>query len=397
MSMKRKCIIAACVVVISVLAIPVQAQFDIEFNFVNGTAADQAAFEPLLDETKQFWEDVITGYQDGVSLTGADIDVDLTLLAGNSGAFGGHGLLGDVTVQGGFTFRADSQGIRNRGFVAMNPFRINDPNMQNALTHEVGHVLGLGRLWVENGVYVNDSGEYTGPRGLDAYRKEFDSDATFVPIALGNFGGNAHLAENDAVVDAYGRTISSDVNTGFLDLDPNATFLSRTTESMLADIGFRIRPECDFNGDEVCSIQDIDLLVGLGPIDVGVQATLGETERFDLTGDATIDLQDLSEWLALAATENGLASPYLPGDSNLDGVVDVSDFNRWNANRFTSSLLWSNGNFSGDDTIDVQDFNIWNGNKFTSSDLNSVPEPSTIAMLFCLGLGLLMTRCFRRS
>ena len=38
-----------------------------------------------------------------------------------------------------------------------------------------------------------------------------------------------------------------------------------------------------------------------------------------------------------AAAENGLGSPYKVGDANLDGAVDVSDFNIWNGAKFTSS------------------------------------------------------------
>ena len=65
---------------------------------------------------------------------------------------------------------------------------------------------------------------------------------------------------------------------------------------------------------------------------------------------------------------NGFGSPYLRGDANLDGVVDGSDFGLWNSHKFTSTLLWDQGNFNGDDAVDGSDFGIWNSNKFTSSD-----------------------------
>ncbi|MEM7316895.1 MAG: hypothetical protein AAF497_27505, partial [Planctomycetota bacterium] len=67
---------------------------------------------------------------------------------------------------------------------------------------------------------------------------------------------------------------------------------------------------------------------------------------------------------------------FLPGDANLDGFVDVTDFNQWNANKFTSLPSWCGGDFSADGVIDVSDFNIWNVNKFTSSDSATVPEPT---------------------
>ena len=77
---------------------------------------------------------------------------------------------------------------------------------------------------------------------------------------------------------------------------------------------------------------------------------------------------------------------YLPGDANLDGSVDVGDFNLWNGNKFTATAAWCSGDFNADGSVDVGDFNIWNGNKFTSSDrVASVPEPSSwVLFAFCL-------------
>ncbi len=70
----------------------------------------------------------------------------------------------------------------------------------------------------------------------------------------------------------------------------------------------------------------------------------------------------------------------LPGDGNLDGVVDVADFNIWNAHKFGDfEANWGQGDFNGDGRVDVSDFNIWNGNKFQASDAAaSVPEPEGV-------------------
>ncbi len=37
----------------------------------------------------------------------------------------------------------------------------------------------------------------------------------------------------------------------------------------------------------------------------------------------------------------------LPGDANLDGYVDVLDFNLWNQNKFTNFAAWVTGDFNG--------------------------------------------------
>ncbi len=143
--------------------------------------------------------------------------------------------------------------------------------------------------------------------------------------------------------------------------------------------------ECDFTGDGVCDVVDLNEMLGLGPIANGVPAGPGSNGYFDLNQDGVIDLGDLNEWLAQASAENGFASPYKLGDANLDGVVDGQDFIQWNGNKFTSTLAWSNGDFNGDGFADGQDFILWNSNKFTSSDVaNVVPEPSAMALLMAL-------------
>ena len=90
----------------------------------------------------------------------------------------------------------------------------------------------------------------------------------------------------------------------------------------------------------------------------------------------------------------------LPGDANLDGYVDVSDFNIWNANKFTSDGSWGEGDFNSDGMVDVSDFNIWNSNKFTSAGWGEpqsplpVPEPSArlSALWIVLALGIVNRR-----
>ena len=136
----------------------------------------------------------------------------------------------------------------------------------------------------------------------------------------------------------------------------------------------------DFDGD--MDVMDLDAMLEQGPIAAGVSVTPGVNDDFDLTGDGVIDLRDRDEWLALAATENGLASPYKLGDANLDGIVDGQDFVVWNNAKFTSSLLWSRGDLNGDGLIDGQDFVAWNDNKFTSSDgVSTVPEARGTTLL----------------
>ncbi|HEY6565325.1 MAG TPA: hypothetical protein VIY86_12555, partial [Pirellulaceae bacterium] len=78
----------------------------------------------------------------------------------------------------------------------------------------------------------------------------------------------------------------------------------------------------------------------------------------------------------------------IPGDANGDRVVDGSDFNIWNTNKFSPGFGWLSGDFNGDNAVDGSDYNIWNINKFTSVDGVLVPEPSGVFVLVAM-VGLL--------
>ncbi|MEM7315886.1 MAG: dockerin type I repeat-containing protein [Planctomycetota bacterium] len=128
----------------------------------------------------------------------------------------------------------------------------------------------------------------------------------------------------------------------------------------------------DFDGNGALELADIDQLVA---------AVAGQSTdlQFDLDGDGSLDKSDVDTWRAIAGQAN-LASmnPYLEGDANLDGVVDISDFNIWNGNKFTTVAAWSAGDFNVDGVVDISDFNVWNTNKFQVADGASVvPEPTS--------------------
>ncbi|MEM7313008.1 MAG: Calx-beta domain-containing protein, partial [Planctomycetota bacterium] len=111
----------------------------------------------------------------------------------------------------------------------------------------------------------------------------------------------------------------------------------------------------DFDGNGTWDCQDIDQLVA------AVANGNGDLQ-FDLNADGIVSLEDVDSWLVIAGNINE-GGPYLGGDANLDGSVDVSDFNVWNNNKFTSTPAWCSGDFYSDGAVDVSDFNVWNNNK----------------------------------
>ena len=134
----------------------------------------------------------------------------------------------------------------------------------------------------------------------------------------------------------------------------------------------------DFDNNGVLDVVDADALVG-------VIAAMTNDPDFDLTLDGTVDQADLSMWLADAATAHGFAAPYLAGDANLDGTVNVVDLNSLGVNWQSATGAWSAGDFNADNMVNVGDLNRLGVNWQQSIPLaaanSAVPEPSAITLV----------------
>ena len=250
-----KTILCSCILALVTMTPSAKAQvtpFDIDLNY-SGPAAFQSAF----DNAEARWEQIITGWTDGTDIVGTFggnpdynvgddlvslfIDANVGPIDGAGGVLGSAGpneFVDDGTItlatRGAMNFDEDDiQNLQNSGA------------LEDVILHEMGHVLGIGTLWEFNGLYVNNSGQYTGANALAQYQVEFDPDATFVPVELDGGPGtaNGHWDEgNITVIDPnnvnFGRTRSEALMTGFL--DPRGTYISNTTGGTLQDLGYEI-------------------------------------------------------------------------------------------------------------------------------------------------------------
>ena len=127
----------------------------------------------------------------------------------------------------------------------------------------------------------------------------------------------------------------------------------------------------NFDGDGDFDCTDIDALVS-------AISSASNNLVYDLTADGIVNTDDLDQWLIEAGANNlATGGAYLEGDANLDGFVDGSDFNIWNANRFATDRGWCGGDFNADGATDGSDFNMWNANRFSSSDAVAIQFDST--------------------
>jgi hypothetical protein len=146
----------------------------------------------------------------------------------------------------------------------------------------------------------------------------------------------------------------------------------------------------DFDANGIVDVMDVDSLVG--------EIVAGSDDlAFDLSNDGTVDEADLTQWLAYAATENGFVAPYLFGDANLDGKVNVSDLNTIGRHWTQSVSRWSAGDFNADGTIDAPDLNSLGQNwhlTISSASPPAIPEP---ASQFLFGVGAIVVAVCLRS
>ncbi len=143
----------------------------------------------------------------------------------------------------------------------------------------------------------------------------------------------------------------------------------------------------------------IDLGEGLFAPNYGDQFDLlraSETIEGQFSEVVGVSIDDDLGFAVTYGTNEVRAIVALLGDANLDSIVDTSDFNIWNENKFLSGTTWVTGDFNGDGQTDTSDFNLWNAHKFTSADSFAlVPEPSP-AMLLLLGICLARHMLSRR-
>jgi hypothetical protein len=319
-----------------------QAAFDLQFT-INSPGSFNAQQTSILNDAlahvENFWENVITGYQPGITVTAVPISINPTFSGLASASFGG------TVFEGGFT-------VASSGFININVNEIvNFSNWQGVpgpptfkpptglnyidelLAHETGHVLGIGTLWTANNVYLLNTFQYTGQYGTAAYQTEFNQPAMFLPVEnAGNPGTpNSHWDQlmrsspqegdpNDpwsldprvGITDQYGRDRGLELMSGAIDPDYLEPFVSRTTVQSMRDLGYTVTEFEDFNGDGAVNQLDRQILdANFGATGLQIDSmTFGDADR-----DRDVDGADLLLWQRLFADAGAvaLASPNSAG------------------------------------------------------------------------------------
>jgi hypothetical protein len=183
------------------------------------------------------WVKVIVGDLPDVQIDGETID-DVLIVAEGADIDGTSGTLGQARIthlrrsgpepsaslpaRGEMTFdKADLAIMETAG------------TLTDVITHEMGHVLGIGSLWQRKGLLTGegtDDPRFTGPVAIIEYHK-LGGQSDGVPVE--NTGGpgtrEVHWREHD---------FGNELMTGFVNRAPNP--LSRVTAASLGDLGYQV-------------------------------------------------------------------------------------------------------------------------------------------------------------
>lgn len=128
-------------------------------------------------------------------------------------------------------------------------------NAYYTVLHEIGHILGIGTMWSQNGL-LDSSGQYVGAKALNEYRKLIKNpDVPCVPIEDDGGGGTAgyhveegeepNVSKNDRHAYRDGARhalpgLDRELMTGWAEVDAEPEPLSVLSIAMLEDMGYEV-------------------------------------------------------------------------------------------------------------------------------------------------------------
>ena len=212
-----------------------RSAYKIEVRFLGGlTTAQKNAFKTAADR----WASVIVGDLPSVRVDGEVVD-DLLILAQGTAIDGPGRILGQA---GPTHIRPASAGkskfLPVKGIMSFDTADLKDMQkdgtLKDVITHEMGHVIGIGTIWERKGL-LKDAGKNTvrfvGKNARREYGKLLKKKAADVPVE--NTGGpgtaGGHWRES---------VFRNELMSGFIAAPNNP--LSRITVASLQDMGYEV-------------------------------------------------------------------------------------------------------------------------------------------------------------
>ncbi len=236
-------------------AAAVASAYKIEVRFLGGlNTAQKNAFKAAADR----WASVIVGDLPSVRVDNEVID-DLLILAQGTAIDGPRGILGQAgpthirPANAGKSKFLPVKGIMSFDTADLQAMQ-HDGTLKDVITHEMGHVIGIGTIWERKGL-LKDAGQSTVRFVGKNARKEFGklkkSAAADVPVE--NTGG-------PGTADGHWResVFRNELMSGFIAAPNNP--LSRLTVASLLDMGY----EVDLSKAEPYKLPDLFAVAAAG-------------------------------------------------------------------------------------------------------------------------------------
>jgi predicted Zn-dependent protease len=217
------------------------ATFDIEVRFLGGLTGSQ---RDAFTEAAERWEEVITGDLPDMLVGDETVD-DLLILASGDKLDGPDGFVGvGKPTVGRPEGLGEASGLPAVGEMVLDTAdlaRLEEEGLVDTVTHEMGHVLGVGTLWAERGLVEGQGTQtplYVGPAGEAEYGRLLGLDEpAAAPLESGGGPLTREIHWSEAVLE-------NELMTGVLAAGPNP--LSQLTAASLDDLGYAV----DYEGAE---------------------------------------------------------------------------------------------------------------------------------------------------
>lgn len=242
--------------------------FTIEVRFLGGLTENQKnAFKAAANR----WTTLIVGDLPSVQINGEMID-DILIEAQGRNIDGPGGILGQA---GPTHLRPPNAGaaafLPVKGVMAFDAADLasmeQNGTLADVITHEMGHVLGIGSVWDSKELLRNagtNNPTFSGPRAMEEFGRLRGTGPRRVPVE--NTGG-------PGTADSHWREtiFRNELMSGFISGPGNP--LSRVTAASLADIGYEVNMEAaeDFALANLLELAESGLLTApIAPLNVGV-------------------------------------------------------------------------------------------------------------------------------
>ena len=239
----------------SASAAAIQSAYKIEVRFLGGlTSAQKNAFKKAADR----WSKAIVGDVPSVVVNGQVID-DLLIMAQGVAIDGPGGILGQAgpthlrPASAGVNAFLPAKGLMSFDIADLAQMQANG-TLVDVITHEMGHVIGIGTIWELKGMLAGAGSPNPTFKGANA-KKEFGvlRGTGPAPVPVENTGG-------PGTADSHWREslFKNELMSGFISAANNP--LSRLTVASLKDLGYVV----DMSAAEPYSLPNLQAMAMAG-------------------------------------------------------------------------------------------------------------------------------------